>query len=133
MFRHLCSSLRAKPSLEKSAWSEDSLIQSLFPADRQLVCNSSMLSPWAMDFFGLLTCWVCGYFSTCTCGWGHTLKTEDVVGRVTVQFSFSNKDYYRVKVSPGKAFLAVRFSSFGIYSTFLPKLFISFWQTPWSA
>lgn len=57
-----------------------SLIQSLFPADRQLVCNSSMLSPWAVDFCGLSTCWVCGCFSVCMvwvgthtqnegCGW----------------------------------------------------------------
>lgn len=52
----------------------------MFPADRQLVCNSSMISPRAMDFSGLATCWVCSWFSICTvwvgkhaprerCGW----------------------------------------------------------------
>lgn len=77
VFRHLCSFLKAGSSLEKSAWYEDSLIKSTFPADRQLVCNSSMISPWAMDFSGLVTCWVCGWFSICTVWLGtHTLKKE---------------------------------------------------------
>lgn len=78
VFRHLW--FRARSPLEKPAWYEDSLIQSMFPADRQLVCNSSMISPWAMDFSRLVTCWVCGLFSICIvwvgahtphkgCGW----------------------------------------------------------------
>ena len=37
--------------LRKPAWYEDSLIQSMFPADRQLVGNSSVISPWVYGFF----------------------------------------------------------------------------------
>lgn len=77
-----------RPSLEKPAWSEDSLIQSMSPADRQLVCNSSMVSSWAMDFSGLATCWARGWNSICV-GWsGNTLRMKDVAGGSTAGPSF---------------------------------------------
>lgn len=108
-----------------------SLIQSLFPADRQLVCNSSMLSPWAMDFCGLSTCWVCGCFSICTVWVGTHTQNEGCgwQGSPTVFFLEQGRKSWGV---PRKN-LAVRLSSFGIYPSFLPKLFISLWQTAWSA
>lgn len=58
--------------LREPAWSEDSLIQSMFPADRQLVCNSSVISSWVMDFSGLATCWVWGWNSICMVWWEQT-------------------------------------------------------------
>lgn len=55
--------LGGRSSLEKSAGSQDPLIQSTLPADRQLVCHLSMIPPWAMDFPGWATCRVCAWFS----------------------------------------------------------------------
>lgn len=76
----------------------------MFPADRQLVGNSSMIPPWAYGFFwtgDLLG--VCGWFSICMVWVGtHTREMNDVAGRAAVQSSLLIK-HCRVEASPGKA------------------------------
>lgn len=45
-----------------------------------------------MDFSGLVTRWVCGWFSICRVWVGtHTREMKDVVGRATVQSSLLTK------------------------------------------
>ena len=51
-----------------------------------------MISPWAMDFSGLVTHWVCSWFSIYRVWMGtHTREVKDVVGRATLQSSFLTK------------------------------------------
>lgn len=94
--------LGGRSSLEKSAWSQDPLIQSMLPAGRQLVCHLSMIPPWAMDFSGWATCRVCAWFSGRVVPVGTDTHRKAMLWRGSCTLFFSPR-HRRVESCPVKA------------------------------
>lgn len=99
----------------------------MLPADRQLVCNSSMISPRAMDFSGLVTCWVCSWFSICTVWVGKHAPSQRGGWQGSCPAAFNKKGIVWWRLPPRKSLDCL--SSF-MCVCLLGKWPTSLWKTP---